>query len=402
MKIGYLHLGPSEHGVCRYGKLLAQQAKKQGEIEVIEYDLQITNNAEENSNLFEVAANYFIMSKVNVIHFQFSCFSNATLWGKEEKEYNNLKTFFDRCSIPLVVTIHDLFLDSNIWKTIFKPIFKRLKNKLTSTFFSTISNQVELQVGFFGYRTSCLDLLLNKVNLALLFTEDQYQAVRNRYGNRVKKCSVIPHFVETRNIKISKTEARKILDLENHTVITLLGFIYPGKGHELLIKALTDLPEDVKIIFAGGIFKGDTDKSLKELLITELMCLGEESQVGNRIKITGYLSEEELEMYLKATDVAVCPHYQATASGTLSTWISVGCPIVASDIPVFRAYDQIQPDVIKFFHPYTSYALAKAIKKLLKELEIDKIKSEKIELLGKKLSISNILQQHLTSYRNLI
>ncbi len=66
--------------------------------------------------------------------------------------------------------------------------------------------------------------------------------------------------------------------------------------------------------------------------------------MGDRVRITGYVDEDTLNQYLAATDVAVCPFREATASGSLSTWIAAGRPLVVSDLPLFAPYRAAAPE----------------------------------------------------------
>lgn len=142
-------------------------------------------------------------------------------------------------------------------------------------------------------------------------------------------------------------------------MITLLGFIHERKGHQLLVKALSHLPEQVIVVFAGGASPGN------EHFVQNLLALAEADGVAHRLRITGFLSEVNLERYLVATDLAVCPFQSFAASGSLSTWISVARPLLAFDLPQIAEYNRIAPDAFKTFQPYTPEALASEIKHLL-------------------------------------
>jgi glycosyltransferase involved in cell wall biosynthesis len=131
-------------------------------------------------------------------------------------------------------------------------------------------------------------------------------------------------------------------------------------------------------------------------MVDAVIALAKEKKVDN-LEITGYLSEEELEMYLMATDLAVCPFSRCSASGSLSTWISLGRTILASDLPQIAEYNKLEPGAIETFNPYTPNALAEAIREILPICS----NSDNLSLakLQKKLSISAIFERHLNDYR---
>jgi glycosyltransferase involved in cell wall biosynthesis len=88
--------------------------------------------------------------------------------------------------------------------------------------------------------------------------------------------------------------------------------------------------------------------------------------VADRLTVTGYLPDEEYLSRLMSADLAVCafePH--KSASGSLSTLIAVGWPILASETPLIAAYNAISPGAISTFSPFTPEALARAVRELL-------------------------------------
>ncbi len=70
MKVGYLHIGPPEHGVCRYGRLLAAEARRRPDLTVIEANVMLTEDRKHNREMLVKAAQR--LSEAEVIHFQSS------------------------------------------------------------------------------------------------------------------------------------------------------------------------------------------------------------------------------------------------------------------------------------------------------------------------------------------
>jgi glycosyltransferase involved in cell wall biosynthesis len=180
------------------------------------------------------------------------------------------------------------------------------------------------------------------------------------------------------------------LNLIDKKVITLLGFISPYKGHQLVVEAIPYLPQDVQIIFAGN-------KDLDKNFVHVLQKLAQVKEVEHRLRFTGYLTEAELDSYLIATDLAICPFKGFSASGSISTWISAACPILSFDLPQIREYNSLEPGAIQIFDSYTPMALATAIQECLEGDQ--ELQSAKVAQLGQKLSLSNILDKHLTLYQ---
>ncbi|MGG6269239.1 glycosyltransferase [Leptolyngbya sp. AN03gr2] len=376
MRIGYLHIGAPQHGIYRYGRLLAAEARSRSSLEVIEAAVTLTGSrSQDRSALIQAAKT---LSQADVIHFQY----NRAIWGESWKQLRHLTVFLNHCSRPLIVTLHDIFYPPSS-TTLFQQYRSNPSSvKITDLTRAMLRDQLSPNI-------LALQKVIERSQIALVCTQEEARRLSDRVQG--SKVQIIPHFVEARTPQMSRTEARKALELEEFTVITLLGFIYSGKGHQLLIQALPHLPAQVKLVFAGGVSSGH------EEYFQDLMRLAEKEGVSDRIRVTGYLSEEELERYLLATDLAICPFRQTSASGSLSTWISVARPILASNIPQVQEYNQLQPGAISTFEPYTSGAIRAAIQQHLTLLQPDS-NAEALKL-SQQLHISKIFDRHLLHYQ---
>jgi glycosyltransferase involved in cell wall biosynthesis len=403
MKIGYLHLGPPQHGIYRYGKFLARAAKERSDLIVLEAEAILTGDSQGDRQKLIAAAQQ--LQAADLVHIQFSYF-NDLLWGSGWMQLEHLKIFLDSCDCPIAVTLHDVYytppklrgIATQVLPAVF-PLFgaKRGDGDLPQRPEPSVSDLKraaravkEWSINTFGASTATLQALTQRADLVLVCT----QAEANRLADRVEagRLKIVPHFVESHPRSLTRIEARKSLNLEGFKIVTLLGFIYPYKGHQLLIEAMAELPSDVRVIFAGSI---DADAEF----VRSLLQLAKEKGVEDRLKLTGYLSETELETYLTATDLAICPFAEFSASGSISTWISVTCPILASNLPQIAEYNALELDAIGVFHPYTAAALAAAIKDCL--AKSPDAQQTKVAKLAQRLSLANIFEQHLSVYQPL-
>jgi glycosyltransferase involved in cell wall biosynthesis len=403
MKIGYLHLGPPQHGIYRYGKFLAQAAKERSDLIVLEAEAILAGESRGDRQKLIAAAQQ--LRAADLVHIQFSYF-NDRLWGSGWMQLEHLKTFLDCCDCPIAVTLHDVYYTppnlQGIATQVLPAVFpflgaKRGNSDLpqrpkppVSDFKRAAHAVKEWSINTFGASTATLQALTQRADLILVCT----QAEADRLTDRVEaaKLKIVPHFVESHSRSLTRIEARKSLNLEGFKIVTLLGFIYPYKGHQLLIEAMTELPSEVRVIFAGSM---DADPEF----VRSLLQLAKEKGVEDRLQLTGYLSETELETYLTATDLAVCPFAEFSASGSISTWISVACPILASNLPQIAEYNALELDAIRVFHPYTAAALAAAIKDCL--AKSTDAQQAKVAKLAQRLSLANIFERHLSVYQPL-
>jgi glycosyltransferase involved in cell wall biosynthesis len=120
--------------------------------------------------------------------------------------------------------------------------------------------------------------------------------------------------------------------------------------------------------------------------------------VAGRLRITGFLPEPELDVYLAATDLAVCPFTTVAASGSVSTWLSTGTPILAADLPLISEYNIMEPGAIRTFSPYTANALAEAACNLLAAgAGHDDMPAKRLRA---RLGMHSVLRQHIEAYRD--
>ena len=377
MKIGYLHIGPEQHGIRQYGESLVAQARHNASLSVIEVNVTLTSDWQQNRKMLADAARQ--LSVADVIHFQY----NRSLWGgRSWAQFVHLSAFLGNCTCPLVATLHDVYLQrkSPLWQQA-KPLnYKNVVDYIQQTY---------------GPYALLLQWMFNQLQQILVCTEEEARRIREFVDSSQlkdsKKLKVVPHFVKERTVKPIRTSARAALGLTDAKVLTVLGWIHSGKGHRLIVEALPELPSDVKLIFAGRPSLGC------EGFAQELLDLAAARGVSDRLQITGYLSDEEQARYLVATDLAVCPFREISASGSLSTWISVARPILASDLPQMHEYNQLEPGAIQIFRPYTPGALAEAIRNLLPRCT--EREDARVARLRQQLGMPKIFDQHLSYYR---
>jgi glycosyltransferase involved in cell wall biosynthesis len=379
MKIGYLHIGAPTHGIVRYGRLLASEAKTRPDLEIVEAEVVLTGDA--NHDRLQLIAAAQQLSQADIVHLQ----HNAQIWGGREHQLKHLHTFLQSCTTDArLVTLHDIFYPTASAQLLqYMLDGKQPIRNLLALLKAIVREQLSPNV-------RALRKVTSWCNKALVCTEEESRRLKGYVDSN--KVRVVPHFVEDRPIAISPIEARKQLGLEGKIVITLLGFIYRGKGHDLLVKALPLLPPECTVIFAGGLGHED--------FLHEVISLAEREGVRDRIRVTGYLSESDQDLYLAATHLAVCPFAQTSASGSLSTWISVNQTIIASNLPQVAEYNTLEPRAISTFDPYTSTALAEAIQKaiLCSNLGGNPIVSQ----LRQQLRMPVVFDHHLNCYNDAI
>lgn len=132
----------------------------------------------------------------------------------------------------------------------------------------------------------------------------EYQALTKKYGRKVMKSSIGSNIHWRKEQKIKRcVDGDKIK-------LAFFGGIYPGKGIEKLIdiwsKLEKEYPEQYEYQLLGGFPTGltnafdDYQTKIKHLLKTDNLL--------EKITISGFLPEEDIEQWLDDVDIAVLPY----------------------------------------------------------------------------------------------
>lgn len=134
-------------------------------------------------------------------------------------------------------------------------------------------------------------------------------------------------------IRLPVPRVESVFDPEPGTV-GVLGFLYPGKGHEDLIEALRGT--DYRLRFLGAVSAGHEEWA---------------RGLEHHAEITGWLSDDELAREIGRVEIPVCAHRHFSASGSLMTWLGAGRTVLASDSDYTREIDRWLPGRITRVSP---------------------------------------------------
>jgi glycosyltransferase involved in cell wall biosynthesis len=126
--------------------------------------------------------------------------------------------------------------------------------------------------------------------------------------------------------------------------VVVLGFLYPGKGHE---EALRALPPGVGLTALGKPSDGHED------LVASLAELGP-------LTVTGYVPDDELPARLRAASVPLAPHRHVSASGSIGSWLAAGRRPLVPDVAYTREVAQRSPGTL-WLYDELAPALAAAL-----------------------------------------
>lgn len=153
--------------------------------------------------------------------------------------------------------------------------------------------------------------LADSAGLVLVCSEHERASLRST--GSAARIEVVPHPIDARHPGRAP-----------HTrpaTVGIIGWIYPGKGHERALEAMRDVMPGGTLVALGAADPGHTQ------LVDELRSTADRCGVG--LEVSGYLSDDELLAGAASVAVPVCAHRHVSASGSLGTWLTAGrVPIV--------------------------------------------------------------------------
>ena len=322
MKLAFLRTGDTQHGLYRYASKLSEAATELGH-EVRNFDLSPELLSTPNTTAI---ANQLTKETFGCCFLQF----NYQVWGGSKMGLKLANVLFEETSCPFVTTIHDMqYTPGFNSKPSLSPmaILKAAKNYFRNRKESSLKRRL-------------FETMINRSKIVTVFNRrelDFASACSKR--NHIR---LLPHFVEQASETVlSADDAKTKLGYSPKSkLIIVLGFIHRRKSQHLLLKAAPFLKtKDYKIVLVGKCNSPEYHEELVKLAT-------EKGLTSQQFKITGFLDEHELALYLNAADLAVCPFREMAASGSISTLIAADVPILGSDIPGIQDYNKISPGAI--------------------------------------------------------
>ncbi len=213
-------------------------------------------------------------------------------------------------AIPTIVTLHGV------------PSPKMLNAEFREGYF--LPSSAKLMVIPFVGLVKMIGALSNRI---IVHTNFMSRVLQADFGVPRGKIAVIPHgspIVDAlKSEDITRREDRPLR-------LLFFGWITPGKGLESLLDAFLSIHRsDVELIVAGGTHERDTSYVED---ITELVAR------DTRVRMLGFLSEENLRKIFTSADVVVLPYRIQVGGGSaaLAMAFGYGKPVIATNLGFFR------------------------------------------------------------------
>jgi glycosyltransferase involved in cell wall biosynthesis len=243
--------------------------------------------------------------------------------------------------------------------------------------------------------TNLLDKVIFTVSdLIIVHTRESKQLMKTVYGVEESKLRVIPHGSYQQPNFQDKDECKRKLNLQDKVVLTILGFVTPKKGHDLVIPLLPHLDRNIQLVIAGG-----PQNAQDEQYIGKLKKVAEQNHCADRVTFTGYLPD--FTDVLNATDIALLPYRNVTDSGVLHLLTAYGVPTITSDLEAFREVYDEYGCLILFKNGDSQDLLAKTQELLANQHQRDLLKSNCLAMWNA-TKWSSIAQKHIQLYREVL
>ena len=229
---------------------------------------------------------------------------------------------------------------------------------------------------------SSLCLVSNKV----IVHEFKLKEYLKDYWVNTKKVFVIHHGINKINL-VDKEIAKSKLKLNNKYTFLYFGYVTGYKGIELIINALKKIKdEDFNFIIVGSEHPRLKDEENYKKYYGDIKKFFDNDK---RCKFTGYVPENEVNSYFRASDCVVLPYtVQMSSSGPMAIAIANELLILGSDsfegvLPNNLLFRRDEKDLIRIMEEAKSGELnmmLPTIKKIKKDLLWKNIAKDTLEV----------------------
>lgn len=205
----------------------------------------------------------------------------------------------------------------------------------------------------------------------------------------IKKFHILPTKITTTHEAVDPTFLEKITKnpklIKPSNYIIYTGNLYPHKNIEIILKALTKLPDlKLKIICARSYFT----QRIKNLI--------RKYQINKQVEFLGYIPDSKFKKIYQQALALVHPSLMEGFSLTGLEAMSLGCPVISSNS---SCLPEIYQNSVLYFDPKKSDELINQIKKIQNNPKLrQKLIQQGIKQV-KKYSWKNTAKQTLNVYK---
>jgi glycosyltransferase involved in cell wall biosynthesis len=161
---------------------------------------------------------------------------------------------------------------------------------------------------------------LRKYGKIIAVSSATADSLKNVFPEIKEKILTIPNGINTKRFEIKETkeELRKKLNLPDGVLGICVGRLTPFKNQKFLIKVAKEIKRDDFYILIIG--DGDEYENLKIEI--------EKEKLENRVKLLGFIPSNEIPYYLKASDIFLYPSLKEGFGIVVLETMAAGLPVV--------------------------------------------------------------------------
>ena len=312
MKIGMLTSTEERCGIAVYSRDLADGLRTMVDLNIV----PVWDRTSSWENYLAESSKQ--LNECDIVHIQ----HEYSFWGSVLPGQNK---FFDQASSirkPIILTAHTL-----------DPAAQVLGLSLPGSPLRKLAKRILAGIPSYRQIIECKTFTVGD----RIIIHDSHAASRlESRGIPKSRIRIIPMGVPSPNSDTAQgSEFRSKYGLEGRTLITVFGFVRPGRGYEAILDVLPILGRDVVLVIAGG-----PQTAQHETYLDGLSADIETRGLKDQVLVTGYLPDESVPGAMQSTDVVLCPQEAGTGSYSVQVSFGYGCPIVASDLLCFKYLEE--------------------------------------------------------------
>lgn len=316
-----------------------------------------------------------------------------------EIDQENLRDYYEAAgkinsaAVDVVSLQHEFGLFGGSDGIFINAFLKHVKKPVVTTFHTVLQTPSAGQKEAFKNTAALSSSLVVMNRLAISFMTEIY-------GIPASKINLIPHGVRETEYK-EPSHYKNKLACDDRFLILTFGFLSPNKGIETVLKAL---PAAVKknprlLYMVLGITHPVEKKSNGEKYRASLKKMVTDLKLGkNVLFIDAFLDDEEMDLYIGASDLVVCPYNSEAqiTSGVLSIALSKGKTIIST--PYLHAKEALTEGRGCLVNCCDPAAMSTAIIHLMENPLERQSMADKALALGRQMSWGNVSRQYLNLF----
>lgn len=380
MKVAFFSNFHQPCGIADYSTQLLDELAKLVDVEIVQSPLP-SQTAYNYSSYIHYAKKFrqcaMELNKADICHIQ----HDYSFWGGVKPSRNLFPYMASAIRVPVVLTSHEI-LNQQFKMADFKGAMKWLTFCL-----SPFSRRYSV------YVSPGLHQWADKT----IVHTTQHMDMLVKQGVSPDRVMVIPHGISPcRLLSLEGDKVKSRLGVAGSRILTIIGFISSRKGYELVLNILPLLPNDVKLVIAGGC-RTDSEK----IYLTDLRKFIARLGVSHRVVITGYLEAMDLYSIVQESDIILAPFKTVAGSGTLSIAFALGRPVIASDLTPMQELSKSEKSMLLFAADDSEDLLAK-IQQLLSNKQLSAEMSSAALRYAAKNSMQTIAEQTVALYEQVL